>query len=68
MTDRMLDLVVERTDGVPLFVEELARVVADTNSIEASDQQIPATLADSLMAWRISIDWARRRRSSRLRP
>ena len=50
MTDRTLDLVVERTDGVPLFVEELARVVADANSTEASDQQIPATLADSLMA------------------
>jgi class 3 adenylate cyclase len=50
MTDRTLDLVVERTDGVPLFVEELARVVADANGAEAGDQQIPATLADSLMA------------------
>jgi class 3 adenylate cyclase/tetratricopeptide (TPR) repeat protein len=50
MTDRALDLVVERTDGVPLFVEELARVVADTDGGEAQDQRIPATLADSLMA------------------
>jgi class 3 adenylate cyclase/tetratricopeptide (TPR) repeat protein len=49
MTDRTLDLVVERTDGVPLFVEELARVVADTNA-STNEQQIPATLADSLMA------------------
>jgi class 3 adenylate cyclase len=50
MTDRTLDLVVERTDGVPLFVEELARVVAETSGAESSDQQIPVTLADSLMA------------------
>ena len=50
LTDRTLDLVVERTDGVPLFVEELARVVAETNGAEASEQQIPVTLADSLMA------------------
>jgi class 3 adenylate cyclase/tetratricopeptide (TPR) repeat protein len=50
LSDRTLDLVAERTDGVPLFVEELARVVAETNSAEASEQQIPVTLADSLMA------------------
>ncbi len=49
MTERALDLVVERTDGVPLFVEELARVVAETNGA-ANHQEIPATLADSLMA------------------
>ena len=48
--DRTLDLVVERTDGVPLFVEELARVVAETNDAGGSEQQIPATLAESLMA------------------
>jgi tetratricopeptide (TPR) repeat protein len=50
LSDRTLDLVVERTDGVPLFVEELARVVAETNGIATNEQQIPATLADSLMA------------------
>jgi class 3 adenylate cyclase/tetratricopeptide (TPR) repeat protein len=50
MTDRTLDLVVERTDGVPLFVEELARVVAETGGTDSNDQQIPVTLADSLMA------------------
>jgi class 3 adenylate cyclase/tetratricopeptide (TPR) repeat protein len=50
LSDRTLDLVVERTDGVPLFVEELARLVAETNGAEASEQQIPVTLADSLMA------------------
>jgi class 3 adenylate cyclase/tetratricopeptide (TPR) repeat protein len=48
--DSTLDLVVERTDGVPLFVEELARVVAETNGAEAAGQQIPVTLAGSLMA------------------
>ena len=50
LSDRTLDLVVERTDGVPLFVEELARVVADTDSAESGEEQIPVTLADSLMA------------------
>lgn len=50
LTDRTLDLLVERTDGVPLFVEELAHVLADTNGAEASAQQIPVTLAGSLMA------------------
>jgi len=50
LSDRTLDLVAERTDGVPLFVEELARVVAETNGVAADEQQIPVTLADSLMA------------------
>ncbi len=50
LSDRTLDLVVERTDGVPLFVEELARVVADTDSADSGEHQIPVTLADSLMA------------------
>jgi len=50
LTDRTLDLVVERTDGVPLFVEELARVVVEAGGGEDSGRRIPATLADSLMA------------------
>ncbi len=50
LTDRKLALVVERTGGVPLFVEELARVVADANGSGRSEQKIPVTLADSLMA------------------
>ncbi|MGH7836831.1 MAG: AAA family ATPase, partial [Candidatus Binataceae bacterium] len=43
-----VELVAERSGGVPLFVEELAAVVADQNT--ATDSQIPVTLADSLMA------------------
>lgn len=50
LSERTLDLVVERTDGVPLFVEELARVVAEADSADLGEQQIPVTLADSLMA------------------
>src|SRR5207244_11019667 len=42
------DAVVTRTDGVPLFVEELTKVVVEAGGAAAKD--IPATLADSLMA------------------
>jgi class 3 adenylate cyclase/tetratricopeptide (TPR) repeat protein len=50
LSDPTLDLLVERTDGVPLFVEELARVVAETDGLESGEPRIPVTLADSLMA------------------
>ena len=47
--ERAAELVAQRTDGVPLFIEELARVMAERG---AADEPvgIPATLADSLMA------------------
>jgi class 3 adenylate cyclase/predicted ATPase len=38
----------ERTDGVPLFVEELTRMVIETGA--SDDHGIPLTLRDSLMA------------------
>jgi hypothetical protein len=38
MTDRTLDLVVERMTKA-LFVEELARVVAETSSAESSNSR-----------------------------
>ena len=47
---RALDLVAERTDGVPLFVEELARVMAERGDAADAPDSVPATLADSLMA------------------
>jgi tetratricopeptide (TPR) repeat protein len=50
LSERTLDLVVARTDGVPLFVEELARVIAETKDAGGSVEQIPATLAESLTA------------------
>ena len=43
----MFDTLVARTGGVPLFVEELARMVIGAR---ASNTQIPETLQDSLMA------------------
>ncbi len=42
----------ERTDGVPLFAQELARSVAEGRAAGADDSRatVPATLQDSLMA------------------
>jgi predicted ATPase len=45
----VMDAVVRRTDGVPLFAEELARLVLDGVGRE-SVREIPATLRDSLAA------------------
>jgi class 3 adenylate cyclase len=45
-----LAAVIERTGGVPLFVEELTRAVLESSDMELSGQAIPATLHDSLMA------------------
>jgi class 3 adenylate cyclase/tetratricopeptide (TPR) repeat protein len=42
--------VVERTSGVPLFVEELTRAVLESGDVRLSSREIPATLHDSLMA------------------
>jgi class 3 adenylate cyclase/predicted ATPase len=41
---------VERTSGVPLFVEELTRAVLESGDAKRSSREIPATLHDSLMA------------------
>jgi hypothetical protein len=57
----LLDQIVARTDGVPLFVEELTKAVLESDQLrETSDQYvidqpaqplaIPTTLQDSLMA------------------
>jgi class 3 adenylate cyclase/tetratricopeptide (TPR) repeat protein len=45
-----LDAVVERTSGVPLFVEELTRAVLESGNAMISGREIPVTLHDSLMA------------------
>ncbi len=50
LAEKTLDLVVERTEGVPLFIEEITRMVAATGGSRISPRQIPSTLADSLMA------------------
>jgi class 3 adenylate cyclase/predicted ATPase len=57
----VLDRVVDRTDGVPLFVEELTKVVLESGLLEETGDRfvmsgeipmfaIPSTLQDSLMA------------------
>ncbi len=44
-----LDALVERADGVPLYVEELAKAMAELG-VGRGVEAIPASLADSLMA------------------
>jgi class 3 adenylate cyclase/predicted ATPase len=48
-SDEIINQIVARADGVPLFVEELTRSVAETVG-EAGTADIPETLHDSLMA------------------
>jgi class 3 adenylate cyclase/tetratricopeptide (TPR) repeat protein len=50
LADETVTTVVERTGGVPLFVEELTRAVLESGDAKLSGHQIPATLHDSLMA------------------
>jgi class 3 adenylate cyclase/tetratricopeptide (TPR) repeat protein len=50
LTRDSVEAVVERTGGVPLFVEELTRAVLESGSMRSSGREIPATLHDSLMA------------------
>jgi predicted ATPase/class 3 adenylate cyclase len=45
-----IESVVERTGGVPLFVEELTRAVLEKGGAAPELHEIPATLHDSLMA------------------
>ena len=50
VSDETIATVVERTGGVPLFVEELTRTVLESGSVKPSGREIPATIHDSLMA------------------
>ena len=50
LSDETIATVVERTGGVPLFVEELTRAVLESGDGKLSGREIPATLHDSLMA------------------
>ena len=58
MSDRMIQQLVDRTDGIPLFVEEFAQVVAEAIANEADQGQtesmimetIPSTLKDLLVS------------------
>jgi predicted ATPase len=61
LPEKVLDEIVARTDGIPLFVEELTKAVLESGLLkEAGDHYelagplpplaIPCTLQDSLMA------------------
>jgi predicted ATPase/class 3 adenylate cyclase len=50
LASETVDIVIERTGGVPLFVEELTRVVLEGGSAKLAGREIPVTLHDSLMA------------------
>src|SRR5215467_11350927 len=50
LASETVDAVIERTGGVPLFVEGLTRAVLESGSAKLSGHQIPVTLHDSLMA------------------
>src|SRR5207249_1221503 len=50
LSDETIATVVERTGGVPLFVEELTRTVLESRRAQISGREIPATLHDSLMS------------------
>jgi class 3 adenylate cyclase/tetratricopeptide (TPR) repeat protein len=50
LSGEAIDQVIERTGGVPLFVEELTRAVLERGDAKPTAREIPATLHDSLMA------------------
>lgn len=51
LTPQVLSQLIDRTDGIPLFVEELTRMLIDAGQLEDTKASvIPATLHDSLMA------------------
>ena len=50
LSEETIATVVERTSGVPLFVEELTRAVLEGGDAKITGHEIPVTLHDSLMA------------------
>ena len=50
VSDRLVDRIVERTDGVPLFVEELTRSILESGTDAHENIEIPDSLQGSLMA------------------
>jgi predicted ATPase len=45
-----VDQIIERTDGIPLFIEELTKVLVERGGAGAPAREIPATLRDMLTA------------------
>jgi class 3 adenylate cyclase len=50
MRDDVVERIVARSDGVPLFIEELTRSVLDANADSLSPDMVPISLNASLMA------------------
>ena len=61
LPDEVLEEIVDKTNGVPLFIEELTKTIIESGMLRAEDERfvlerplvslaIPATLRDSLMA------------------
>ena len=48
--DQLADRIAERTDGVPLFVEELTRSIVESGKSTSLNVEIPDSLQGSLMA------------------
>ena len=49
LSDAMIDAIVARADGIPLYLEELTKAILEPG-VARRVEEIPATLADSLMA------------------
>jgi class 3 adenylate cyclase/predicted ATPase len=45
-----VDQIIERTDGIPLFIEELTKVLVERGGASSPVREIPATLRDMLTA------------------
>jgi class 3 adenylate cyclase len=50
LADDTIKAVIERTSGVPLFIEELTRALLQSGNGMLNEREIPVTLQDSLMA------------------
>lgn len=50
LPEEMVETLVARADGMPLYVEELTKAVVESGVANGSVEAIPPTLADSLMA------------------
>jgi class 3 adenylate cyclase/tetratricopeptide (TPR) repeat protein/ABC-type lipoprotein export system ATPase subunit len=50
VSDQLADRIAERTDGVPLFVEELTRSILESGKARSLSVEIPDSLQGSLMA------------------
>jgi predicted ATPase len=50
LASESVEAVIQRTGGVPLFVEELTRALLGLAAVRGTGREIPATVHDSLMA------------------